>query len=120
MDSPSTCSCLMMGFFATQGTHLNEGHVCVCLTNYPPYTSLPSVHLLVPLWALIQRKRYSCVISFLIHLCIFKECFQLGSEITCAHFIFVQINSSFKHLIFRVCPKLLCKPENIELSMLDI
>lgn len=25
----------MIGFFPTQGTHLNEGRVCVCLTNYP-------------------------------------------------------------------------------------
>lgn len=30
--APYTCSCLMIGVFPTQGTHLNEGHVCVSLS----------------------------------------------------------------------------------------
>lgn len=47
------------------------------ITPPPPYTSLPSVHPLVPLWALIRRKRYSSVISFLIHSCISRPSYFL-------------------------------------------
>lgn len=53
--TPYTCSWLLIELFPTQGTP-SMRDTCVSLTNYPPYTSLPSAHPVLLLWLLIRGK----------------------------------------------------------------